>query len=67
MYKETISEKSGVIYRYKSRKVDCEDEYIGESRTVVERFKKHFKANSPIYDYYNTTGHATTVRSFSIV
>ena len=30
-YRDTILQKCGVIYRYKCGRVDCEDEYIGES------------------------------------
>ena len=38
--KDTILKKSGVIYRYKCDRVDCDDEYIGESaRNFEERFK----------------------------
>ena len=29
--KDTICQKSEMIYRYKCGRVDCEDEYIGES------------------------------------
>ena len=38
--KDTIWKKSGVIYRYKCNRVDCEEEYIGESaRNFAEMFK----------------------------
>ena len=60
--------KSGVIYRYKCDRVQCDEEYIGESsRTFGERFKEHQKAPSPIYDHFNTTGHNVTIDNFSIV
>ena len=37
--RDTILQKSGVIYRYKCGRVDCEEEYIGESgRTFAESF-----------------------------
>ena len=40
--KDNILQKSGVIYRYKCGRVDCEEEYIGESgRTFTERFREH--------------------------
>ena len=59
---------SGVIYRYQCDRVECDEEYIGESsRTFGERFKEHLKAPSPIYDHYNTTGHNVTLDNFSIV
>ena len=66
--KDHITKKSVIIYRFKCNRVDCDDEYIGESsRTFGERFREHLKAPSPIYDHYNTTGHNTTIENFSIV
>ena len=66
--KDHITKKSGIIYRFKCNRLDCDDEYIGESsRTFGERFKDHLKAPSPIYDHYNITGHSTTIENFSIV
>ena len=63
-----ILQKSGVIYRYKCGRVDCEDEYIGESgRTFAERFREHMRAPSPIHDHFNTTGHEVSLDNFSIV
>ena len=65
---DPIQKKSGVIYRYKCDRVDCDEEYIGESsRTFGERFKEHQKAPSPIYNHFNTTGHNVTIDNFSIV
>ena len=66
--KDNILKKSGVIYRYKCGRVDCEDEYIGESdRTFAERLRKHLRSPSPIYDHYKTTGHEVSLDNFSIV
>ena len=66
--KDHITMKSGIIYRFKCHRVDCDDEYIGESsRTFGERFKEHLKAPSPIYNHQNITGHDTTIDNFSIV
>ena len=66
--KDPILKKSGVIYRYKCDRVECDEEYIGESsRTFGERFKEHLKAPSPIYDHSNTSGHTVTRDNFSIV
>ena len=66
--KDPILKKSGVIYRYKCDRVECDEDYIGESeRTFVEKFKEHLKAPSPIYDHYNTSGHNVTIDNFSIV
>ena len=66
--KDNILKKSGAIYKYKCGRVDCEDEYITESgRTFAERFRKHLRSPSPIYDHYKTTGHEVSLDSFSIV
>ena len=56
--KDPMMKKSGVIYSYKCGKVDCVEEYIGESsRTFGEKFKEHQKAPSPIFDHHTITGH----------
>ena len=66
--KGPILKKSGVIYRYKCDRVDCDEEYIGESaRNFAERFKEHLKAPSPIYDHSNISGHNVTIENFSIL
>ena len=66
--KDHITNKSGVIYRYKCDMLECDEEYIGETaRTFWERFKEHLKAPSPIYDHSNITGHSTTFNNFNIV
>ena len=66
--KEHITKQNGIIYRFKCDRLECNDEYIGESaRTFGERFKEHLKAPSPIYDHNNITGHTTTLENFSIV
>ena len=40
--KDPMMKKSGVIYSYKCGRVECDEEYIGESsRTFGERFKEH--------------------------
>ena len=66
--KDHITKKSGIIYRYKYDRLECNEEYIGETaRTFGERFKEHLKAPSPIYNHSNITGHSTTLDNFSIV
>ena len=66
--KDHITKKGGIIYRFKCQRMDCDDEYIGESsQTFGERFKEHLKAPSPIYDHQSITGHDTTIDNFSIV
>ena len=66
--KDPIHKRSGVIYRYKCDRVECDEEYIGESlRTFGERFKEHLKAPSPIFDHLNITGQNVTINNFNIV
>ena len=57
-----------VIYQYKCDRMECDEEYIGESsRTFGERFKEHQKAPSQMYNHWNTTGHTTTIENFNVV
>ena len=66
--KDTIMKKSGVIYRYKCNRVECDEEYIGESaRNFAERFKEHLKTLSPIHDHSVISGHSVTIDNFKIV
>ena len=66
--KDHITKMSGIVYRFKCDRLECDEEYIGEtSRTFGERFKEHLKAPSPIHDHSNTTGHTTSLENFSIV
>ena len=66
--KDPITNKSGVIYRYKCSEDECEEEYIGESaRTIAEKFKEHQKSPSPIHDHCNTSGHKVIINKFSII
>ena len=66
--KDHITKKSNMIYRFKCDGVECDEEYIGESSKIFgDRFKEHLKPPSPIYDYFNTTGHTTTLQNFSIM
>ena len=58
--KDPILKKSGIIYRYKCGRVDCDEEF-------GERFKEHQKAPSPIFDHSNITGHQVTIENFNIV
>ena len=65
---DPILKKSRIIYRYKCGRVDCNEEYIGESsRTFGEKFREHQKAPSPIYDHSNITGHQVTIDYFNII
>ena len=66
--KDNMHKKSKVIYRYKCDRVDCEDEYIGESgKTFTEGFREHMKSPSHIHDHCNTPGHKVSLDNFSIV
>ena len=57
-----------MIYRYKCGRVDCEEEYTGESGKIFsERFREHMRASSPIHDHHNITGHELSLDNFSIV
>ena len=66
--KDPMLKKNWVIYSYKSGRVKCDEEYIGESsRTFGERFKEHQKAPSPIFDHFNITGHSVSIDNLNIV
>ena len=67
--KDPITNKSGVIYRFKCSEDGCKGEYIGESaRTFAERFKEeHQKSPSPIHDHCNISGHKADIKNFSII
>ena len=66
--KDPIMKTSGVFYRYRCNRMDCDEEYIGESSRVFgERFREHPKAPSPIFDHTNITGHNINIENFSIV
>ena len=65
---DTIAKKSSVIYWFRCDRIDCEDEYTGESsRTFGERYKEHLKAPSPIFEHQNNTDHTTSVENFKII
>ena len=65
--KDHITKKSGVIYILKCDRLECDEEYIGEtSRIFEERCKEHLKAPSPVHDHSNTTGHTISLENFSI-
>ena len=67
-YQDPMLKRSGVIYRYKCDRVECDEEYTGESsRTFGERFKEYLKDPSPIFDHYNITGHNVSIEIFSIL
>ena len=66
--KDNIKKKSNVIYWFRCDKIDCKEEYMGDSaRTFEERYKEHLKAPSPIHEHQNSTGHITSVENFKII
>ena len=65
---DPMQKRSGVIYRYKCDRVECDEEYIGESsRTFREEVQGTSEDPSPIFDHYDTTGHKVSLDNFSIV
>ena len=66
--KDMIKQKTIVISWHRFSRLDCDEEYIGESaRTFCERFKEYLKAPSPMYEHQSSTGHSTSVEYFSIL
>ena len=65
--KDTILQKSAVIYRYKCGRVDCEEEYTGESAEHLQKGLENMRDPSPIHDHNNITGHELSLEKFSIV
>ena len=66
--KDPILKRSRVTYRFKCNRVECNEEYIGESaRNFGERFKEHLKSPSPIHDHINISGHTVSIEDFSIL
>ena len=62
---DNVTQKCGVIYRYRCNRLEYDEQYIGESaRTFGERLKEPLRAAFPIYDHANTTGHHTMVDDF---
>ena len=66
--KNTITQKSGVFYRYKCYCMKCDEEYTGESAwTFQERLREHLRAPFPIYDHANIRGHQNNLDNFTTV
>ena len=66
--RDPILKRSGVIYSFRCNKVECDEEYIGESaRTFGERYKECQKSPSPIHDHFTISGHTVSVEDFSIL
>ena len=53
------TQKSGVIYHFQCKNLDCDDSYIGEAgRVMKDRLKEHQRAPSPIHHHHLDTGHS---------
>ena len=66
--KDHITNKSGIIYKFKCDRLECDEEYIGETaRTFGERLKEHLKAPSPVYDHGAISGHGASINGFGMV
>ena len=63
-----MANKNSVIYSYSCGRIDCDEEYIGESaRTFGERYREHLKAPSPILGHQDSSGHKTSMENFQII
>ena len=63
-----MKKQSNIMYWYKCGRTECDDEYIGESASTFEEiYKEHLKAQSPIFEHNNATGHTTSVENFKII
>ena len=52
MYEDIMANKNSVIYSYSCGRIDCIEEYIGESgKTYDERFKEHLKTPYLIFGH----------------
>ena len=65
---DIITQKCLVRYGYKCDRLECDDNYMGESaRTFGNWLKEHLRALSPFFDHANTSAHYTKLDNFSIV
>ena len=61
-------EKSGVIYSYQCRAINCGEEYVGESsRTLGECYRDYLKEPSPIYVQSLHSSHQLSPDKFNII
>ena len=66
--KDTKLQKSGVICKYKCPKINCPEQYIGETGIAFgDRLKEHLRALSPFHQHTSSTGHPISPDCFSIV
>ena len=66
--KDSITKKRSVIYWFMCDRIDCEEEYLGEScRMFRERYKEHLKAPSTMFEHQSNTGHIVSVENFKII
>ena len=66
--KDSMVNKSGVIYWFQCGDLTYDDEYIGgTSRTFGERFREYLNEPSPIHNNSINTGHPTTQDNLQII
>ena len=60
--------KSSIIYSFQCNHIACDEEYIGETASILgERCKEHLKQPSPIHAHIQQTGHNINDTSFNII
>ena len=64
---DPMQKRSEVIYRYKCDRVECDDEYIGESSRTFERGSKNISRPPPQYLTIITPLVTKSLENFSIV
>ena len=66
--RDSMTNKGGVIYRYKCDHPGWTMDYIGEtSMNYGDSYREHLRAPSPIYNHVNTTGYTIKLDNFSTV
>ena len=65
---DPMDKKSGVIYSYQCKHITFNEEYIGETASILEEScKEHLRHPSPIQAHIQQTGHTITDTSFNII
>ena len=66
--KDPITNKSGIIYRYKCSEDGCEDEYDWRvCKNFCRKVHGTPEVPSPIHDHNNISGHKVTITNFTII
>ena len=56
-----------MIYLFKCDRIDCEDEYIGESSRALDKGVRTFEGTITHFEHQNNTSHTTSVENFKII